>query len=230
MSAVAAFFDLDGTLTSGHLYSSIVRQRMRHPLGAIRAAGYLVSHFAMVLPYRLGMLDRVRFFMSWGEDLAGLYKDVRLPDAEPEFQAVADELLVAGRGDALKMLRWHQSEGHVVVMVSGMLLPVLGAVARALDVAHVVGTSLDTRDGCYTGRLQGPMCFGEEKARQLQAFLKGSDLDVDLSASYAYADRHHDVPLLEMVGHPVATYPDKLLLAHAREKGWPILGDANARR
>jgi putative phosphoserine phosphatase/1-acylglycerol-3-phosphate O-acyltransferase len=184
----------------------------------------------MVVPYRLGMLDKLRFFMSWGEDLAGLYKGVRLPDAEPEFQAVADELLAAGREDAMKMLHWHQSEGHVVVMVSGTLLPVLDAVSRALDVPHVVGTPLDVRDGRYTGRLQGPMCFGDEKARQLRTFLKDGDMDVDLSASYAYADRHHDVALLEMVGHPMATYPDDLLLAYAREKGWPILGDTNARR
>lgn len=230
MSAVAAFFDLDGTLTSGHLYTGIIRQRMRRPLGAIRAIGYLMSHFAMVVPYRLGMLDKLRFFASWGEDLAGLYKGVRIPDAEPEFLSVANELLAAGREDAMKMLRWHQSEGHVVVLVSGTLLPVLEAVARALDVPHVVGTSLDIRDGRYTGHLQGPLCFGKEKARQLRSFLQDAGLDVDLSASYAYADRHHDLALLEMVGHPVAMYPDEMLLAHAREKGWPILGVTNARR
>ena len=62
----------------------------------------------------------------------------------------------------------------------------------------------------------------------MRAFLKDSDLGIDLSASYAYADRRHDVDLLEMVGHPVATYPDELLLAYARDKGWPVFGDTNA--
>jgi phosphoserine phosphatase len=47
-----------------------------------------------------------------------------------------------------------------------------------------------------------------------------------LDASYAYADSLTDVPVLELVGHPVAVYPDEGLAALAWQKGWPILGVA----
>ena len=38
-----------------------------------------------------------------------------------------------------------------------------------------------------------------------------------------YSDSQNDIPLLEAVTHPVATNPNALLGAHAKEHGWPIL-------
>ena len=58
---------------------------------------------------------------------------------------------------------------------------------------------------------------------RLETYLQGSD-DVEWSSSYAYADSYTDLPLLERVGHPVATYPDSRLAAHALEHEWEILG------
>jgi HAD superfamily hydrolase (TIGR01490 family) len=228
MSRVAAFFDLDGTLTTGHPYSTITRQRMRNPVGAVRAIMYLITHFAMVIPYKLGFLDRMKFFTSWGIDLSGLFKGARPSEVKAEFQASADDLLAEGRDDVLELLQKHQSQGHLIVLISGALLPLVQAVARRLGIDHVVATPLEERDGRYTGRMSGPMCFADEKGRQLTAYLESNGLDVDMRASYAYADRHYDASLLEMVGHPVAVYPDEGLLAHARERGWEIIGDTGA--
>ncbi len=228
MSTVAAFFDLDGTLTTGHLYSNVVRERMRHPVGAVRGLAYLLSHFAMVIPYRLGLLDPARFFTSWMVDLAPLFKGMRPLQAEPEFRAVARSLVDDVREDVLELLRKHRSEGHLLVLVSGTFSPILEEVARLLDVEHVVGTSLEERDGHYTGRLAEPMCFADEKARRVRSFVEGSAPDIDMRASYAYSDRHNDLPFLELVGHPVATYPDEGLLAHARARGWRIVGGTGA--
>ncbi len=39
----------------------------------------------------------------------------------------------------------------------------------------------------------------------------------------AYADSSLDAPVLEMVGNPVATYPDQELLTLAQRRGWQIL-------
>jgi len=44
-------------------------------------------------------------------------------------------------------------------------------------------------------------------------------LNVNLSSSYTYGDRVQDIPMLEMVGYPVAVYPDKELLTYASEMG-----------
>jgi phosphoserine phosphatase len=49
---------------------------------------------------------------------------------------------------------------------------------------------------------------------------------VDWNGSYAYADSQLDLALLRQVGHPVAVYPDEVLLAEARVQGWPLIRDA----
>ena len=45
---------------------------------------------------------------------------------------------------------------------------------------------------------------------------------VDLARSYFYTDSITDVPLLDLVGHPVVVNPDPLLYRKARRRRWPI--------
>ena len=47
--------------------------------------------------------------------------------------------------------------------------------------------------------------------------------DLDLAASYAYSDSESDLPMLRVVGHPVAVNPDAELRRVAREEGWEIM-------
>ena len=46
---------------------------------------------------------------------------------------------------------------------------------------------------------------------------------IDLGASYAYSDSESDLPMLRLVGHPVAVNPDAELARVARAEGWQIL-------
>jgi phosphoserine phosphatase len=41
----------------------------------------------------------------------------------------------------------------------------------------------------------------------------------------AYADSIHDLPLLMLVGHPVAVNPDQELPKEAKLRGWKIIKD-----
>jgi phosphoserine phosphatase len=45
----------------------------------------------------------------------------------------------------------------------------------------------------------------------------------DLTASHFYTDSHNDLPLLELVEHPVAVDPDPVLAAIARERSWTVI-------
>jgi phosphoserine phosphatase len=53
-------------------------------------------------------------------------------------------------------------------------------------------------------------------------------LDVDWDASYAYADSITDQRLFDLVGNPVAVYPDAKLQRLAQVKGWEVLGTPKA--
>jgi phosphoserine phosphatase len=41
--------------------------------------------------------------------------------------------------------------------------------------------------------------------------------------SIFYSDSHNDLPLMELVTHPVAVDPDDKLRAHAVAHGWPVI-------
>ncbi len=47
---------------------------------------------------------------------------------------------------------------------------------------------------------------------------------IDWSGSWALADRLSDLPILELVGHPVAVHADRKLRRLARQRGWEIIG------
>ena len=105
--------------------------------------------------------------------------------------------------------------------VAGMTVVPGGGVDDGADLA--VGTGLAMRDGRYTGGVDGEVCIDEQKSALAKASLGQHGLDVDFAASTAYADGATDVALLEMVGNPVAFYPDELLRPIAKERGWKIV-------
>jgi phosphoserine phosphatase len=81
---------------------------------------------------------------------------------------------------------------------------------------------LEVKDGRFTGRSNGPACIADDKVILTQAYLEQKGIEVDYSNSYAYADSVSDHYMLEMVAHPVATYPDEGLRKIAVEKNWQI--------
>jgi hypothetical protein len=83
-------------------------------------------------------------------------------------------------------------------------------------------------DGKYTGRLVGDVLHGEAKARAVRALAVREGLD--LSRCAAYSDSINDVPMLSLVGRPVAVNPDSALRAEARVRGWEIRDFRTGRR
>jgi phosphoserine phosphatase len=76
-------------------------------------------------------------------------------------------------------------------------------------------------DGVYTGREGGPFNYREGKAQAIRELAERED--IDLAASYAYSDSESDLPMLRLVGHPVAVNPDTELARVARAEGWEIM-------
>lgn len=224
MSNVAAFFDLDGTLTTGHVWRGISRYIRLNRVNLGVYYRFLLFHMALWAASNVGLMTREHFTEMWTRDMAMLLKGYSWEQARELFFWVNElEVKPNFRPLVLEALRWHLENDHVVVLVSGAFQELLDLVAEELGVSHSVGTVLTFSGGLYTGRVTGDACFGAEKARRIRAYLRQQELQVNLKVSYAYADRVYDTPWMEMVGHPVATYPDKYLLRRARSRGWGVL-------
>jgi HAD superfamily hydrolase (TIGR01490 family) len=121
----------------------------------------------------------------------------------------------------LQALREHRAAGRAPVLVSGSCIELVSPVAREFEVETVLATKLEVIDGTYTGEIDGLQHIGQGKAEAVRRFL--AQHGQDARDCYAFGDHHSDIPMLEVVGHPVAVIGDHELAEHARERSWSIL-------
>lgn len=137
---------------------------------------------------------------------------------------VTEYLLPTQRADVIKHLKDHQSQGHKVIIISGMLTPSAEILKVYLGTKAAVGTQPEFVNGKYSGRSILPLMSGETKATKVRELVRERGWDADWGSSFACGDSFTDHHMLRLVGKPVAVYPDAKLHALAQEKNWEILG------
>jgi HAD superfamily hydrolase (TIGR01490 family) len=115
----------------------------------------------------------------------------------------------------------HQDAGRPVFIVTAASQETAEMLAHVLFFDGAAGSKLEQRDGVYTGRFDGPFCYGEGKPVRMREL--ADERGVDLAESWAYSDSASDLPMLRAVGHPVAVNPDAELARVAREEGWEVM-------
>ena len=222
--SVVALFDLDGTLCNArYMAASLVNYQFKNPVRIPRVTIYLMTGLTRMLFLKAGFLTYSSVVQAGNPELAHLLKGLHKSEVFNMFAEAARRTVDTIREETLNILRWHQEEGHTVILMSGGFQPFLREVGSLLGINHTVGTVLEEDGDCYTGCLAGPFCHGDDRVHLLCRFIESSGFDVNLSSSYAYGDRVYDIPIMEMVGHPVAVYPDKGLLTHAKDNSWTVI-------
>ena len=232
MAQIAALFDLDGTLYTGHIWQDLVRHHRATKRHRGWVAAYVVRNMALYPLYKLGLMDQTTFYGAWSETMGWLLRGWSVDEAQSLFGRLTDEQILPNlRSITLARLAEHQQAGHLVALVSGTFAPWLEVVAHkmgphGMGALHAIGTPLEVRDGRYTGRILPPLCQGPGKPARACEYFARKGMEVDWAGSYAYADSGTDLPLFHQVGHPVAVYPDKILAGRAQAENWPVIGGA----
>jgi HAD superfamily hydrolase (TIGR01490 family) len=223
---VAAIFDLDGTLYTGHIWRGVWLHHRTHRVNRRWLYFYIGSHMSMWPLWRTGLLSEASGRDLWARNMGWTMRGLTLETADAAFAWIAEHyVLPRMRREVPARLRAHQTSGHRVILVSGTPSPLLTEIGRRLGVEETVGTPLVIRRGRYTGSCEPPACQGANKVARLEEYLQDTS-EVDWAHSWAYADSYTDIPLLERVGNPVAVYPDEQLAAQARSRGWEIIPEA----
>jgi len=219
---IAAIFDLDGTLYTGHIVKGIACHHRAHRVRRLPLAFYMVTHMALRPLRQLGLLSETFVRELWVRHLGWTIRGWTRQEAATAFTWVAEQYVQPlVRPEMMKHVRDHQAAGHRVILVSGTPAPLLAEIGRHLGIEETVGTPLILRAGRYTGASELPACQGLGKVSRSKVYL--GDDSISWSESYAYADSYTDLPLLEQVGHPVAVCPDDELAVHAQNRGWEII-------
>ena len=213
--AVAAFFDIDGTLiakNSGPLYMKFLRQR-----GEIRRRDALRTIYYF-LCYRLNLLDIERAIEHSSHWIRGRAEEEIAAHCRIWYRDMVRQYLMP---EMVRRVREHRQAGHLVAILSSTTNYLAEPLAEELDIEHLLVSRRDIRDGPFTGELHRPLCYGDGKIHWARRF--AAEHDVDLGASFFYTDSVTDLPMLEIVGHPQVVNPDPLLRRLARRRGWTIL-------
>ena len=194
VSVTVAAFDVDNTLT----VRDCVVPFMRSVSGTSRIVKLLLSDLGGTIQ-SLRRRDRDSLKAKFVE---GVFsgKDAREIDALGiEFATrVADGWL---RHDVASRMRWHQDQGHVVILVSASLGAYLHPLGDLLEVDAVLCTELEEIDGLLTGKLVGNNCRGKEKASRVTKWCADSGIALG-DLVYAYGDSTGDKQLLELFSEP----------------------------
>lgn len=136
-------------------------------------------------------------------------------------QVFAESMVPRIWPEVAKLITEHREAGREVWLVTSTGQEIADMMARHLGATGALATRSETADGVYTGRLAGPVMHGPAKATAVRDLATASGME--LSDCYAYSDSANDIPLLSLVGHPVAVNSDRRLRDHAHAAGWDVL-------
>ena len=213
----AAFFDVDRTCASSNLLNAYLHFALddKRPLGkAISVVGLLTR--VPIYAY-LDWRDRVRFIRRFFRNYNGVpLESLELWARGPGLDYWCRRLYQEARDQ----VNSHREQGHKVVLLTGGLLEMVTPLSEILHADEVMASRCRISEGRFTGELESGPLGGSAKALAAEAWARESG--IDLSESYAYADDTSDLPLLDLVGHPIAVNPERRLQKLAHSRGWPV--------
>jgi HAD superfamily hydrolase (TIGR01490 family) len=214
----AAFFDLDRTLMEGS--SAFQFGRAAYRAGLLSRRQLMADGWANLMFRLRGASDEASHELRdrISESLAG----TRVRDMERLGADVLAGVLPRIYPQVLAIAHEHQDAGRRVYIVTAASQDLAEMLGRVLAFDGAIGSQFSAvLDGVYTGEPAGLFVYGSEKARAIEQLAEREG--IDLAQSYAYSDSASDLPMLRLVGHPVAVNPDSTLAKEARSERWEVL-------
>jgi HAD superfamily hydrolase (TIGR01490 family) len=212
-----AIFDLDNTLLRGdsdHAWGEFLVEQ-----GAVDRERFAADNDRYYAAYLAGTLDIYEFLEQHQLRPLAEHDRATLERWRAEFmrRKIAPLILPAARA----LLDEHRARGDTLLIITATNSFITTPIAAALGVPHLIATEPEERAGRFTGKVAGVPSYREGKVTRLTSWL--NDRHESLDNSWFYSDSHNDLPLLNLVAHPVAVNPDDTLADYARTRGWPVL-------
>ncbi|WP_324649492.1 HAD-IB family hydrolase [Georgenia sp. H159] len=222
---VAAFFDVDNTIIRGASAYHLARELYRRDFFGLRDIAFFARHSVsyFLLGESLRRIADVRaraLRIVRGRTVA----EIVSIGEEVYDQVLANKIYPGARA----LIEEHLAAGHEVWLVTATPAEIADLLAARLGATGALGTIAESREGVYTGKLDGNMLHGEGKKANVLTL--ADERGIDLSRSHAYGDSVNDIPLLETVGSACAINPEPRLRLHASEVGWPVRDFRRRRR
>jgi HAD superfamily hydrolase (TIGR01490 family) len=222
----AAFFDIDNTVVRG---ASVFHLAMGLASRKFFTAGDVSTFVWQQVKFRIAGQEDLEDMHSAVESALSFVAGHSVDEVTLLAQEIFDERIAHKLyGGTIALANSHLEVGQRVWLVSAAPIELASIIASRLGLTGALGTVSEVDGVTYTGRLVGAPLHGPAKAEAVRALADREGLD--LSRCAAYSDSSNDIPMLSMVGRPVAVNPDSGLRRHARAMGWEVHDYRTARK
>ena len=212
-------FDLDNTLLAGG--SDFEWAQFLISKGVLDKEVHEARNQVFYDQYKAGTLDIFEFLDFQLKPLAR-HSRAQLDAWHREFMDTRIRPIMTPQARAL--VKSQLDAGAIVAVVTATNSFVTGPIVRAFGIPHLVATVPAQENGAFTGKPRGTPAFKSGKIERVEGWLESLGLWWDsFENSSFYSDSHNDLPLMNMVGNPVAVDPDDTLRAHAIAQSWPVI-------
>lgn len=217
-AGAAAFFDIDNTLVQGSSLILLAEELAKRRYIPMRE---LVPALAKQIRYRVSGSENADDIASGREQALSIVKGKSVEELKALCKDIVDrQMLNKAYEETIELAAMHIAAGQQVWLVSATPVQIGQALAERLGFTGALGTVAEEENGVFTGRLVGDILHGPGKKHAVAALAAIQRLD--LAKCTAYSDSINDLPMLEMVGSPVAINPDRDLRRHAKAQGWLV--------
>ena len=208
-----ALFDLDETLLAGD--SDYEWGQYLVSIGKVTAQTYASENKRFYEEYLAGTLDVYEFLNFALKPLAdNRYADLVLwrddyieKRIKPIIKKKAHDLIDS-----------HRRSGDYLVIVTATNRFITEPVKDILGIDLLLATEPEMKNGEFTGNIIGTPNFGAGKVARVKEWLETSQQPTQ--GSFFYSDSRNDIPLLELVDHPIVVDGDEKLTQHAIQNNW----------
>ena len=209
-------FDVDGTILPYQSQQRFLKYLFKH--GYISIFSFIPLTFWFIL-YKFGITKdpkkaiilAMMFLKGW--------------DVKPFRKIVDDffctELQQSFFPEALEEIKKHRMSGRRILLLSNAIDPLVSRIADYLKIDEFICTKLEIKDSQYTGKIIGPIVYGEAKAKLTENYLHLRKMQPQ--KVWGYADHESDVDFLKIVDVPFVVNPTNKLAEIAAKNRWTTL-------
>ncbi|MDH5230230.1 MAG: HAD-IB family hydrolase [Gammaproteobacteria bacterium] len=211
-----AIFDLDNTLIAGDSDYAWGQYLVRQ--GIVDGEFYERENKRFYDEYKAGTLDIFEFLRFSLKPLSQHPMQQLLELRATFIQSEIEPMLLH---KAKQLVENHRAQGDTLMIITATNRFVTEPIAKLYGIEILLATDPALENGQYTGEVAGVPCFQLGKVTRLNQWLENQQ--ADLKDSWFYSDSHNDIPLLELVEHPVAVDADEKLTHKAKQSGWQLM-------
>lgn len=212
-----AVFDIDGTLFRWQLFHELVFE--------LSSMGLFPTDVSKKLEYTFSQWRGLH--ATWAEYETEIINAVQgyITTIDPKDLEAAAAVVVERSGHKLyaytsNLAKSLKKQGYLLIAMSGSQQEIVEIFAKKHGFDYYIGMVLErSAEDTYTGKFERFVV--DKKGVLLTNFIAEHDLSLD--GSYAVGDSDGDIPMLELVEHPIAFNPSSELYEAAISKHWPIV-------